>query len=69
MGIGYCLTRHSHYFHQENEEKKNKATKGNGEPLAFSTLEMGNTMSDNYSYWNMNSDELSAKGNGGTYNA
>ena len=54
------------YFHQENEEKKNKATKGNGEPLAFSTLEMGNTMSDNYSYWNMDSDELSAKGNGGT---
>ena len=41
------------FFHQENEEKKNKATKGNGEPLAFSTLEMGNTMSDNYSYWNI----------------
>ena len=53
------------FFQSENEEKNNAAQKGNGEPLAFSTCEMGNTLSDNYSYWDMSAEELSAKGNGG----
>ena len=46
--------------------KKKQSTNFNGEPLAFSFQEMGTTMSDNYSYLDQNSDELSAKGNGGT---
>ena len=43
----------------------NKATKMNQEPLAFSTYEMGNTLSDNYSYLDLTATELSAKGTGG----
>ena len=43
----------------------NKATNMNGEPLAFSFNEMGNNLSDNYSYLDMTSEDLSAKGNGG----
>ena len=48
------------------EEKKNVSTNFNGEPLAF-TLGSGadNINSDNYSFLDQNSDELSAKGNGG----
>lgn len=34
------------------------------EPIAFSIYEM-NGMSDNYSYFNLDSDQMSAKGNGG----
>jgi len=41
------------------------ATQSNGEPLAFSSIEMGSGLSDNYSYLDMSADELSAKGNGG----
>ena len=37
----------------------------NGEPLAFSITEMAGA-SDCYSYLDMTSDELSAKGSGGT---
>ena len=37
----------------------------NGEPLAFSNYEMGATLSDNYSYLDQSSDELSTKGGGG----
>ena len=37
----------------------------NGEPLAFSNYEMGSTLSDNYSYLDQSSDELSTKGHGG----
>ena len=43
----------------------NKATKMNQEPLAFSLYEMGNTLSDNYSYLDLTANELSAKGSGG----
>ena len=47
-------------------KEKYVATKQNGgEPLAFSTYEMGSTMSDNYSYLDQTSDDLNAKGNGG----
>ncbi len=53
------------YLKPEEVENNNKATMSNGEPLAFSLCEMGNNLSDNYSYLDMSSDELSAKGNGG----
>ena len=43
----------------------NKATQNNGEPIAFMISEMGNTLSDNYSYLSLSSEELSAKGSGG----
>ena len=46
-------------------EINNEATQQNGEPMAFSTSEMGSTLSDNYSYLDMTADDLSAKGNGG----
>ena len=42
-----------------------KATNNNGEPSAFMISEMGNSLSDNYSYLSLTSEELSAKGNGG----
>ena len=49
--------------------KRKKITRENkingGEPLAFSNYEMGATLSDNYSYLDQNSDELSTKGEGG----
>tara|TARA_Y100000816_G_scaffold292597_1_gene288933 strand:- start:20 stop:604 length:585 start_codon:yes stop_codon:yes gene_type:complete len=38
----------------------------NIEPLAYSTYEMGCTLSDNYSYLDQSSEELLAKGSGGT---
>ena len=53
-----------HYLNPGEVEINNQATSFNGEPLAFSMSEMGG-LSDNYSYLDMSSDELSAKGNGG----
>ena len=41
------------------------STEGNGEPMAFSTLEMGNSMSDNYSYLDVPPKHMEAKGDGG----
>lgn len=58
------LNEITHYLNPGETEINNKATDFNGEPLAFSTCEMGG-LSDNYSYLDMSSDELSAKGNGG----
>jgi len=46
--------------------EKNNNVGNNVEPLAFSNYEMGATLSDNYSYLDQNSDELSTKGGGGT---
>ena len=46
-------------------EEKRQAVKINGTPTAFSSYEMGLSMSDTYSYLDQDSDELSAKGNGG----
>ena len=43
-----------------------KATNNNGEPSAFSiNNSLTGVVSDNYSYLDQNSDDLSAKGNGG----
>jgi len=48
------------------KDEKVSAVKHDGEPFAFSFGgECGTTMSDNYSFLNQSSDELSAKGNGG----
>tara|TARA_X000000368_G_C23000376_1_gene698690 strand:+ start:42 stop:590 length:549 start_codon:yes stop_codon:yes gene_type:complete len=48
------------------EEKKNVSTNFNGEPLAFTLgSSADNINSDNYSFLDQDSDELSAKGNGG----
>lgn len=44
---------------------KSEATNNNQEPLAFSLSEMGTSLSDTYSYLDMTSDDLSAKGQGG----
>lgn len=53
------------YLNPSEIEANDTATLQNGEPLAFSTSEMGSMLSDNYSYLDMSSDDLSAKGNGG----
>ena len=53
------------YFKPKMEEIKNRATKMNQEPLAFSFTEMGNSLSDTYSYLDLKPDDLSAKGDGG----
>ena len=42
-----------------------QATGGNGEPDPFSIFGM-NKMSDSYSFWDQTSEDLSAKGHGGT---
>ena len=54
------------YQHLQPREETitTQATQSNMEPMAFSLTEMGGC-SDNYSYLDMSSDELSAKGNGG----
>ena len=47
-------------------QEKQQATQHNMEPLAFSIYEMGSSLSDNYSYLDQTSEEMSAaKGNGG----
>ena len=53
------------YLNPSEVEVNETATLQNGEPLAFSTSEMGSTLSDNYSYLDMSSEDLAAKGNGG----
>ena len=53
------------YFSPQEKTINKVATKSNGEPLAFSMSEMGAFHSDNYSYLDMTSEELSAKGSGG----
>ena len=53
------------YFKPQLSQDKVIATKNNMEPMAFSTYEMGITMSDNYSYLDQSNEDMSAKGNGG----
>jgi hypothetical protein len=54
-----------HYLKPGEAQIMDTATNANGEPQAFSFCEMGNNLSDTYSYLDMSTDELSAKGNGG----
>ena len=53
------------YLKPDEVERNNNSTMFNGEPLAFSLSELGSIVSDNFSFLDMTSDELSAKGNGG----
>jgi hypothetical protein len=55
----------THHLNPGEIKINNDATKMNGEPLAFSFCEMGSNLSDNYSYLDLTSDQLSAKGDGG----
>ena len=54
------------YLRPQIYQEKHQATQNNMEPLAFSIYEMGSSLSDNYSYLDQTSEEMSAaKGNGG----
>lgn len=53
------------YLKPSQKRANDAATSFNGEPLAFSMSEMGDSLSDTYSYLDMSAEELSAKGNGG----
>ena len=55
---------HKHLQPQQ-EQITRVATQSEGEPMAFS-LGGGSIVSDNYSFLDMTSDDLSAKGSGGT---
>ena len=59
------LNNINNYLKPDEVERNNESTMFNGEPLAFSLSEMGSIVSDNFSFLDMTSDELSAKGNGG----
>lgn len=50
---------------EQRQQVNNVAYNGNGEPSAFGLNEFGSIISDNYSFLDQSSDELSAKGNGG----
>jgi len=57
-----------HFFKPKQEVAVKQATNNNIEPMAFSFgggSSAYGIMSDNYSFLDMNSDDLSAKGNGG----
>ena len=55
------------YLAPTQKKHENKATRNNGEPCAFSlgAASCFGVASDNFSFLDQNSDELSAKGNGG----
>lgn len=53
------------YILKENNKINNQATLFNGEPLAFSLNEFGSFKSDNFSFLDQSSEDMSAKGNGG----
>ncbi len=53
------------YFRPKIKDANSKATKKNEEPMAFS-FDMGNAMSDTYSYLDQDPNELLVKGRGGT---
>ena len=55
-----------HILNLRLKKLKISATKMNQEPLAFSFSEMGNSLSDTYSYLDTSPDDLCAKGAGGT---
>lgn len=47
-----------HFFSPGEIEIKKQATQMNGEPIAFSLDEMGNNLSDNYSYYDISAKDL-----------
>jgi len=52
--------KHNDYSEQQFQQQQNQ------EPMAFSLCGNNFVMSDNYSFLDMSSDDLNAKGNGGT---
>jgi|TARA_R110002020_G_scaffold209088_2_gene415008 hypothetical protein len=54
------------YYQPKINAETGVATKNNLEPSAYSYTEMGTNMSDDYSYLDQTSDEMAAKGEGGT---
>ena len=68
------LLNHSHHvlfgeqiynhLQPKQQELNTEATYGNEEPMAYGINQM-NSISDNYSFWDQSSDDLSAKGGGG----
>ncbi len=68
------LLNHSHHvlfgeqiynhLQPKQQELTSIATSGDQEPQAYGLCQM-NTISDSYSFWDQDSDELSAKGGGG----
>jgi len=58
----------NNYLQPREAELEHRATMGNGEPMAFSFNSGGSSwgvMSDQYSFWDMEAESLSAKGDGG----
>jgi hypothetical protein len=58
----------TNYLQPREVELEKKATLGNGEPMAFSFSSGGSSWgvaSDQYSYWDMEAEALTAKGDGG----
>lgn len=58
----------TNYLQPRETQLENQATRGNGEPMAFSFSSgssMWGVMSDQYSYWDMEAEALTAKGDGG----
>jgi hypothetical protein len=57
------------HVREKIQEMEFKATSGNGEPLAYSfngpINSLNNVISDNFSFLDQSSDEMSAKGSGG----
>ena len=53
------------FFKPKQEVITRQATSNNMEPMAFSLGGGGSIVSDQYSFLDMNSDDLNAKGNGG----
>ena len=54
------------YYQPKINAETGVATQNNLEPSAYSYTEMGMNMSDDYSYLDQTSDEMAAKGEGGT---
>ena len=54
------------YYQPKINAETGVATQNNIEPSAYSYTEMGTSMSDDYSYLDQTSDEMAAKGEGGT---
>lgn len=55
------------YLQPKTKDRNNIATMGNGEPLAYSFNDLAgksNIVSEQYTFYNMSADDLSAKGSG-----
>ena len=55
----------SDYLIEKNVKINMQATQNNGEPMAYGMGDFGAVVSDNYSFLDQSSDEMSAKGEGG----